>query len=149
MSLGVNLPRHLQTIGVGKILVRSGDRQYDRIRLLNVLHHHIPDLTLDIAGLVADRHLCETGQINEGQSEDVGRVDAEVDGGRGDTGVFADLCLCLAADLIADLVEVEELLAGDVEELAPLVRVGFLVGTAAVVEVLVGAVNFVGGGAVD
>ena len=107
-------------------------------------------MALDIAGLVAHGYLGEAGQIDEGQGEDVGGVDPEVDGGRGNASVAANLGLCLSADLIADLVEVEELLAGDVQELAPLVGVRLLVGTGAVDEVLVCAVDLVvRGGAVD
>jgi hypothetical protein len=105
---------------------------------LDVLENHVPDLPLDIARLVADGHPCQAGQIDQGEVEDVGRIDAQVDRGGRDAGVAADLGLGLPADLIANLVEVVELLAGDVQELAPLLRVGLLVG--AVGDLLLGAV---------
>jgi hypothetical protein len=95
---------------------------------LDVLEDHVADLPLDIAWLVADGDSCKAGEIDQGEVEDVGRVDAQIDRGRRDAGVPADFGLCLPANLIADLVEVVELLAGDVQELAPLLDVGRLIG---------------------
>lgn len=72
LSLGVYLARQLQTVGVGQILVGRGHGQDDSVGLADVLEHHILDLALNVLRLVSDRHLGQTGQIDEGQCEDVG-----------------------------------------------------------------------------
>ena len=130
LALGVHLSGQLQAVRVGEIDVGGGDGQDDGVGLLDVLEDHVSDLALDIAGLVANGHAGQAGKIDEGEVEDVWGVDAQVDGGRGDACVPANLGLGLPADLIPNLVEVKELLAWDVEELAPLARVGCSVGGA-------------------
>lgn len=124
LTLGVHLTRQLQTIGVGQILVGRGDGQNDGVGLADVLENHIPNLALNILGLISDGHLGQTGQIDQGQGEDVGRVDAQVDRNRRDTGIAADLGLRLPDNLLTNLVEVEELLARDMQELAILIDIG-------------------------
>jgi len=62
-------------------------------------------------------------EIDEGEGEDVGREDSEVDGLGGDARVLSGLCVCFSDDFIADLAKIIKLLAGKVEELSPLVRV--------------------------
>ena len=43
------------------------------------LQEHVSDLLLNVLGLVAHGHLGEAGQIDEGNVEDVWRVDAQID----------------------------------------------------------------------
>ena len=65
LTLGINLSRQLQTVGVGQIGVRSCDSQDDGVGLGDVLEHHVADLPLDVAGLVADGDLRQTGEVDE------------------------------------------------------------------------------------
>jgi len=80
-------------------------------------------LLLDILWLIADRDLCETGEIDEGEGEDVGGEDSEVDGGRGNACVLSGFRVCFSDDFIAYFAKVVELLAWQMEELSPLVLV--------------------------
>jgi hypothetical protein len=80
-------------------------------------------LLLNVLGLVADRDLCETGEIDEGEGEDVGGEDAKVDGDRRDASVLASLGVRFPDDFIPYLGKVVKLLVWEVEELAPLVGV--------------------------
>jgi hypothetical protein len=101
-----------------------------------VLENHLPNLTLDIAGLIPDRDLGETRQIDQGQGENVGRDNAEVDRSRRDAGILSNLSFCFPRDFVSNFGEVVELLSGGVKELSPLVGVGLLV---------VGGINLLGG----
>lgn len=91
LSLGVNLAGELETVRVGQIGVCGSDGEDDGVGLANLLQNHVLDLLLNVSGLVSNRHLGQAGQIDKGQGEDVGRVDAEVDGGGRDAGVAASL----------------------------------------------------------
>jgi hypothetical protein len=85
-------------------------------------------LLLNVLGLVADGHLCEAGEIDEGESEDVGGEDAKVDGDRRDAGVLAGLGVRFPDDFIPYLGKVVKLLVWEMEELAPLVGVVGVIG---------------------
>jgi hypothetical protein len=80
-------------------------------------------LLLNVLGLVADGHLGETGEIDEGEGEDVGGEDAKVDGDRRNAGVLAGLGVRFPNDFIPYLGKVVKLLVWEVEELTPLVDV--------------------------
>jgi hypothetical protein len=97
--------------------------------------NHLPDLSFDIAGLVSDWDLGKAGQIDQGQSEDVGRVDTKVDGSGGDAGISSNLGFCLSRDLVSNLGEVVELLPRGMKELSPLIGIGLLI---------VGGINLLG-----
>ena len=124
LTLRIDLARELQTVRVGQIGVGGGDSQDDGVGLADLLQDHFLNLALNIPWLISNRDSCQTGQIDERQGQDVWRVYPQVDGRRRDTCVAACLCLCLANNLVSDLVEVEELLAGNVQELSPLIGVG-------------------------
>jgi hypothetical protein len=83
-SLRIHLARHFQTVRVGQVGIRAGDREDDGIGLGDEPHEHVTDLLFDIARLVPDRDFGETGEIDQGEGEDVGREDSEVDGVGGD-----------------------------------------------------------------
>ena len=78
---------------------------------------------LDILWLITDRDLCETREIDEGEGEDIGREDSEVDGGRGNAGVLSGFRVCFSDDFIAYFAKVVELLTCQMEELSPFVWV--------------------------
>lgn len=122
-TLRVDFTRHLQTVRVGEILVGSGNGENDTTRLGDILHEHIADLLLDVLRLVSNGNLRQAGQIDEGECEHVRRVNAQVDRQGRDACVAARLGFGIAHDLVANLVEVVELLAGEMEELAPFVLV--------------------------
>ena len=73
--------------------------------------------------MVSDWHFRKTRKVDEGERQDIGGEDAEVDGEGRDASVFARLRLGIADNLVTNLAEVIEFLAGEVEELAPLVLV--------------------------
>ena len=66
LALRIHLPRHLQTIRIRQIGVRSSDGKDDTVRLGDVLEEHLSNLLLNIPRLVTDGHLGETGQIDKG-----------------------------------------------------------------------------------
>jgi hypothetical protein len=128
LTLGIHLARQLETVRIGQIRVGGRDGEYYGVGLADLLEHHLADLALDIPRLVAHGHLCETGQIDQGQRQDLGRVYPQVDGRRRDARVAPRLGLCLAHNLVPDLAKVVELLARDVQKLAPLVHIVLIVG---------------------
>jgi hypothetical protein len=123
LSFGVNFSCELQTIRVGQIGVCGGDCQYDGIGFANLLHDHFSNLSLNVPWLISNRHLCQTGQVNQCERKDVGRVDPQVDGRWRNTRIATSLGFCLPYNFFPNLIEIMELLAGNVQELAPLVRV--------------------------
>jgi hypothetical protein len=74
---------------------------------------------------VAVTNLCQAGQVNERQAEDVRGVDLQVDGLPVDALVVSCYSRRLVLDLALDVGEVVEPLAGDVEELAPFLLAGY------------------------
>ena len=108
-------------------MVGRGHGKDDTCWTRDVLEEHIPDLLLNIAWLVSDWHFRQTRKIDESERQDIGGEDAEVDGEWGDASVFARLRLGIANNLVTNLAEVVEFLAGEVEELAPFVGVRGLV----------------------
>jgi hypothetical protein len=124
LTLGVNLPRHLESIRVRKISVSGSHGEDDTRRLGDEAQQHITDLLLNVAGLVSHGHLCETGKVDQSQGEDFGAEDAQVDGLRRDACVLARLGLGVAYDLGTDFVEIVELLVGKVQEFTPFLSVG-------------------------
>lgn len=65
--------------------------------------------------------LCETGQIDQGQTQNMRRVDLEIDGLAVDTLVVASNSSRLVLNLPLDLTEVIEATTGDVVELSPFI----------------------------
>ena len=114
LTLRINLSCQLQPIRVRQVRVGCGDSKNDTSWSRDILEQHVPDLLLNIARLVADWNLCQARQIDEREGEDIRREDAQVDGKRGDASILARLGLGVANDLFPNLVEVVELLAGEV-----------------------------------
>jgi len=125
-SFGVDFTSKLETIRVGQIRVGGSDCENDGVGLGDELENHVTNLTLDVPGLVTDRDLGETGKIDKGQGENIGTVDAEVDGLRRDASILPGLELGIADNLFSDFLEIVDLFARKVKELSPLV---WVVGT--------------------
>ena len=68
-------------------------------------------------------YLCETWKIDERKSEDIRRVDSEIDGLGGDACILSGLELGIPDNLFSNLLEIVNLLAREMEELSPLVWV--------------------------
>ena len=81
------------------------------------------DLSLYIFGLLPHGHLGKAGQVDHGETEDVGGVELEADGLRADALVAARHPVRLGLDLLPDLVPVREDLVLGVQELGPLLLV--------------------------
>jgi hypothetical protein len=92
-----------------------------------LLKHHLSDLALNISRLISNRHLCQTGQVDQRKRKDVGRIYPQVDWRWGNARVATGLGLRLPYNLVPYLAKVVELLAGNVQELAPLVDIVLLV----------------------
>jgi hypothetical protein len=82
-------------------------------------------------------NLCETGQINERQAEDVRRVDLQVDRLPVDALVASCYPRGFVFDLALDLGEVVEPLTGDVEKLSPLLLASYTCGSVWYVDLIV------------
>lgn len=67
LTLGVHILRQFQGIRVGQVSVGRGDGQDQAALSGDELHDHIPDLLLDVRGLVSDWHLCDPRKVDESQ----------------------------------------------------------------------------------
>jgi len=70
-AFGIDLTSQLQRIGIRNVSIRCGDSNNDRILLSNVLHRHLPNLTLNIRRLIPNRHFGDARQINQSQIDDI------------------------------------------------------------------------------
>jgi len=120
-TIRVHLARQVETVRVCQVGVCGRDGEDDCVLLLDVGHAHVADLLLNVLGLVADGHLGHAGQVDQGQVEHVGREDLEADGLVGHALVAAGNLVRVVDNLLAHLAKVEELLAGQVQELGPFV----------------------------
>lgn len=73
LALRVDFLRKFQGIAVSQVSVGRRDGKDEAGFTANELEDHALDLLFDIHGLVPDRHLRETRQINQGQVEHCGR----------------------------------------------------------------------------
>jgi len=137
-SHGVDMAGQLEGLGVDKIDVCRRDGENDAVGLCDVLCDQVAGLLLDIAGLIANRDLglssveayrqqrtktdlCETRQIDQGQTKNMRRVDLEVDGLTVDALVVSSNSGRLVLNLPLDLTKVVEATTRDVIELSPFV----------------------------
>ena len=135
---GVNMAGQLEGLGVDQIDVCGRDGEDDTVGLCDVLCDQVAGLLLDIARLIANgdlssslteayrhkhkrTHLCETGQIDQSQTENMRRVDLEVDGLTVNTLVVSSDSGRLVLNLSLDLAKIVEATTGNVVELSPLV----------------------------
>ena len=123
LTVRVDFTSQLQTIRICQICVCGGYGEDDRVGFLDLLQHHLPDLALNIGGLVADRHLGQPGQIHQRQRQDTRREYAEADGLGRDPDILSRFCLGFPDDLFSNLVEIVELLARNMEEFSPFINV--------------------------
>ena len=84
-------------------------------------------MLFNVFGLVSDRYLCQTRQVDEGKRQHVGREYAQVDGLWGNTSVATRLCLCVTDDLCTNFVEVIEFLARQMQKFSPFRFIGLLI----------------------
>lgn len=77
-------------------------------------------MLLDVRGLVSDGNFGKTWQIDEGQTENIWRVDLEVDGLSVDALVATSDAICLLLDFALDLGKVIPFPARNVIKLSPL-----------------------------
>jgi hypothetical protein len=137
-SHGVDMAGQLEGLGVDQIDVGRRDSEDDAVGLCDVLCDQVAGLLLDIAGLITNGNLhlssaeacrqgrnktdlCETGQIDQGQTENMGRVDFQVHGLTVDALVVSSNSGRLVLNLSLDLAKVVEATTRDVVELSPFV----------------------------
>jgi hypothetical protein len=78
-TLGIDFTSEFQSIRVSQISVGGSNGEDDGVGLLNELQEHVADLNLNIARLISDSDLGETGKIDEGEGEDVRGEDTKTD----------------------------------------------------------------------
>lgn len=147
LTLRVDVFGQLKGVGVGEVTGGRHDGQDEAVFVAHILHDHVPDLVLDVFGLVADGQLGDARQVHQGEvqhwpahtnahqclkeREDVWThainmqsavtiwwVNLQVHGHGREAFVRAGESVCLSDDLPADLVEVCELLSPRVEKLS-------------------------------
>ncbi len=69
LTLRVHLLGDLQSIGVGEVSVGWSDGQDQAALLRDELQQHVPDLVLDVVGLVSHSHFGHPWQVDQGQVE--------------------------------------------------------------------------------
>lgn len=136
LAHGVYMSGKLQSLRIDEIDVCGRDRENDTVGLRDIFGNEVACLLLNIRRLVANgnlrlllapavamgvstTHLCQSRQINQGQAQDVWRVDLEVDGLSVDALVVSCYPGCLGLDLASNLGEVVESPSRMVEKLAP------------------------------
>lgn len=141
------MPGQLQSLRVDQILIRGRHCKDNAVRLGDVFGNQVTCLFLDIRRLVANGDLClmleravdqppskstclcKTWQIDQGKTEDMGRVDFEVDRLSVDAFVASRYPGSLIFNLPLDLVEVVKLATGYVTKLAPLILSSYTGGS--------------------
>jgi len=76
-ALGIDFASEFQSIRVSQISVGGSNGEDDGVGFLNELEEHVADLNLNIARLISDSDLGETGKIDESEGEDVGGEDTK------------------------------------------------------------------------
>lgn len=67
LTLGVHFLWQFQGIGVGQVSVGRSDGQDQAALSGDELHDHVPDLLLNVRGLVSDWHLSDPRKVDESQ----------------------------------------------------------------------------------
>lgn len=70
LTLGVHVFSQFQGVRVGQVSVGRSDGQDQAALSADELHDHVPDLLLDVDGLVPHRHLSDPRQVDESQIQD-------------------------------------------------------------------------------
>jgi hypothetical protein len=128
----------LESLRVDQVDVCGRNSEDDTVGLCDVLGDQVAGLLLNIARLVANRNLnfesaeaykqrykktdlCKTGQIDQSQTKNMGRVDLQIDGLTVDTLVISSDSGRLVLNLPLDLAKIVEATARDMVELSPLI----------------------------
>ena len=77
LAIGVDALRELYGIRCGDVGIRRGHREDERIGVLDVRHHHVAQLGLDVRWLIGDGDLGDSRQINKREVKDVRRIYAK------------------------------------------------------------------------
>jgi len=149
LTIGINFPSQLQTIRIGQVRVCSGNRQNYGIGLLNLLQHHLSDLSLNIHRLISNRYFCQSRQIHQRQRQDTWRKYPETNWFGRNSNIFSRFGLSFLDNLFANLIKVEELLAGNVKKLSPLISICGGVGYLKVGDAIIYSICFWSRGTVD
>ena len=70
VTLGVGLTGDHEGVGGGEVGVGRGHGEDEAGLLHDVGHQHVADLVADVGRLVTDRDFRQTGQIDQGYSQD-------------------------------------------------------------------------------
>jgi hypothetical protein len=115
--LWIGLAGELDSVGRGEVLGGWGDGEENARLKLGVAVDEGLKALLDVGRLVADSNTCDTGEVDKCHGEDAGGVNTEADLFLRDGAVALGRLL---RDLVPHVGEIEEGLAGTVEELSPL-----------------------------
>lgn len=69
LTLRVHVLCQFESVRIGQVSVGGSDSQDQTALPGDELHDHVPDLLLDVCGLVPHRHLGDARQVNESQVE--------------------------------------------------------------------------------
>lgn len=69
LTLRVHVLGQFESVRISQVSVGGSDSQDQAALPGDELHYHVPDLLLDVCGLVPHRHLGDTRQVNESQVE--------------------------------------------------------------------------------
>mmetsp|Transcript_15375 Transcript_15375/g.51632 ORF Transcript_15375/g.51632 Transcript_15375/m.51632 type:complete len:260 (+) Transcript_15375:1356-2135(+) len=120
---GVDGLGELDGLRGGDVGVSGSDGEDDGVGVGDVLQDQVPNLHLDVLGLIADRNFGHAGEVDEGEVGDPWGGDTQADGGVRDGELLVDARdpRGLSLDLLADLLEVRELPARAMKKLSPLI----------------------------
>ena len=121
VTLRIYFTGKFETIGVCQVCIGGGDGKDDGIRFSDVFENHVANLFLNILWLISDRYLGEPRQIDEGEGEDVGGEDSQINRDRRNSSILSCLCVCFSYDFVSYFSKVVKLLTWEMEKLAPFV----------------------------
>mmetsp|Transcript_6587 Transcript_6587/g.18994 ORF Transcript_6587/g.18994 Transcript_6587/m.18994 type:complete len:261 (+) Transcript_6587:1000-1782(+) len=120
MAIRIHQACHLQGVAVDDVRVGGGHGQDDAGGVADVVQDHGPGTGLDVAGLVAHRHLGQPRQVHQRHGKNVGAGDLEANGSIRYPAIGAGQAISLRLDLLPDLLVIVKALSLQMQELTKL-----------------------------
>mmetsp|Transcript_68 Transcript_68/g.139 ORF Transcript_68/g.139 Transcript_68/m.139 type:complete len:224 (+) Transcript_68:1473-2144(+) len=118
-SLRVNLFGKTEGIGGSDISITSTNSKNHSVFLGNVLHQHFANLVLDVRRLVTNGNTSHTRKIDQGEIQNVGRKNLQVDRDTGDSFTFSHHTSGFVVNFISNLSEIRIQLLRFVQKFSP------------------------------
>ena len=110
-----------ERIGIGQIGIGGSDCENNGIGIGNVRQTHFSNQVFNVVGLISHGHLGHSGQIDEGQRQDVGRINFQVNGSRVNALVASREAVRFSLNFVTNVLEIGKDAIGQVEKFSPLV----------------------------